>query len=471
MVTANSFSSETLPIQTKLFINNEYVSAKSGKTLTSINPVDGTPIEKFEVAGPEDIDIAVKAARKAFETWKDSDGSFRRDCLYKLAELIQLHEDRLAELESLDNGKPIVIAKAIDIKLCQKIYKYYAGWADKVLGSVVPVDGSNMSLTVKEPIGVVGQIIPWNFPLVMQSMKLAPALAAGCTVVMKLSEKTPLTGLLFGQLINKAGFPPGVVNIVNGGPDVGPKIIKASAESNLKKVTLELGGKSPMIVCDDADLDQALAAADIGLFINHGQCCCVASRIYVQRGVYDEFVKKAVQRAKNKRVGDPRDRNCDQGPQVDKIQFERVMSYIKSGVEEGAELLCGGKRLGDKGCFIEPTVFGNVKDHMRISREEIFGPVMQIAPFDTMEEVVRRANDTPFGLTAGICTRNIGKATRIAKELKAGTVWVNCYLNLDAAAAFGGYKLSGWGRENGAEGLENYLETKSIMWPVDETII
>ncbi|EER18795.1 Aldehyde dehydrogenase, putative [Perkinsus marinus ATCC 50983] len=336
MVTANSFSSETLPIQTKLFINNEYVSAKSGKTLTSINPVDGTPIEKFEVAGPEDIDIAAKAAREAFETWKASDGSFRRDCLYKLAELIQLHEDRLAELESLDNGKPIVIAKAIDIKLCQKIYKYYAGWADKVLGSVVPVDGSNMCLTVKEPIGVVGQIIPWNFPLVMQSMKLAPALAAGCTVVMKLSEKTPLTGLLFGQLINKAGFPPGVVNIVNGGPDVGeilarhmdvdkvaftgssvtgPKIIKASAESNLKKVTLELGGKSPMIVCDDADLDQALAAADIGLFINHGQCCCVASRIYVQRGVYDEFVKKAVQRAKNKRVGDPRDRNCDQGPQ------------------------------------------------------------------------------------------------------------------------------------------------------------
>ncbi|EER13291.1 Aldehyde dehydrogenase, putative, partial [Perkinsus marinus ATCC 50983] len=371
-MTANGLTppSKSLPIQTKLFINNEFVSAKSGKTLTSINPVDGEPIEKVEIAGPEDIDIAVKAARKAFETWKDSDGSFRRDCLYRLADMIELHEDRLAELESLDNGKPITVAKAADINLCKKIYKYYAGWADKVLGNVVPVDGHNICLTVKEPIGVVGQIIPWNFPLLMQAWKLAPALAAGCTVVMKLSEKTPLTGLLFGQLIKEAGFPPGVVNIVNGGPDVGeilarhmdvdkvaftgssvtgPKIVKASAESNLKKVTLELGGKSPLIVCNDADLDQALAVSDIGLFLNHGQCCCAASRIYVQRGVYDEFVKKAVERAKNKKVGDPRDLTCDQGPQVDKIQFERVMSYIKSGIDEGADLLCGGKRLGDKG--------------------------------------------------------------------------------------------------------------------------
>ncbi|KAF4677940.1 Aldehyde dehydrogenase [Perkinsus chesapeaki] len=481
-----------LTIQTKLFINNEYVSAKSGQCLTSINPVDGEPIATVEVAGAEDIDIAVKAAREAFNTWKDSDGSFRRDCLYRLAQLMESHQDQLAELESLDNGKPVTLAKAADISLCIKIYKYFAGWADKILGNVVPVEGHNICLTVKEATGVVGQIIPWNFPLALQAWKLGPALAVGCTVVMKLSEKTPLTGLLFGQLIKEAGFPPGVVNIVNGGPEVGeliarhmdidkvaftgssvtgPKILKASAESNMKKVTLELGGKSPMIVCDDADLDQALAASDIGLFLNHGQCCCAASRIYVQRGVYDEFVRKAVERAKCRKVGDPKDIATDQGPQVDKIQFDRVMSYIQSGIDEGADLLCGGKRLGSKGYFIEPTVFGNVQDHMRISREEIFGPVMQIAPFDTLEEAVRRANDTQFGLAAGVCTRSIGKATKIARELKAGTVWINSYDNFDPAAPFGGYKMSGWGREKGKEALDNYIETKTIMWPIDETIV
>lgn len=485
-----------LPLRTQLFINNEWVDAKSGKSFETIDPRTEEVIAKVQEAGEQDVDIATAAATAAFKTWKKTPGSVRRDLLLKLAGLIEKNIDRLAEVESLDNGKPLHAAKGVDLGFVIECYKYYAGWADKVGGKVIkPTQSSDtFCFTWHEPIGVVGAIIPWNFPLLMQAWKLGPALAMGCTVVMKLSEKTPLSGLLMCDLIKEAGFPAGVVNVVNGfGPTTGdaiarhpniakiaftgssatgPKVVTAAAESNMKKVTLELGGKSPMIICKDADLKQAAQACHLGLFVNMGQCCCASSRIFIHESIQEEFVKEVIHLASRLRTkGDTTSETdmaiCDLGPQVDKIQFDKVLGYIESGKKEGAKCELGGGRDGDKGYYVKPTVFTGVTDDMKIAKEEIFGPVMQLMTFKTLEEAIERANKTHFGLAAGICTRDTGTALAAAAELEAGTVWINCYDNFDMAAPFGGYKQSGWGREKGEYALENFTEVKCVMMPMD----
>lgn len=486
-----------LPLRTQLFIGGKWVDSKAGKTFETVNPADESVIASVQEAGAEDVDLAVQAASAAFKGWKQSDGSTRRNLLLKLADLIEQNRDRLAEVESMDNGKPRHVAHDVDLNHVIECYRYYAGWADKVGGKVIqPTQGTSSTFvfTWHEPIGVVGAIIPWNFPLLMQAWKLAPALAMGCTVVMKLSEKTPLSGLLVCDLISQAGFPAGVVNVVNGfGPTtgeaiarhleirkvaftgssaVGHHIVKVAGETNLKKVTLELGGKSAMIICKDADIDQAVKACHIGLFINMGQCCCASSRIFIHEDIHDAFVAKVVGMARRLRSQGDLDSQtdipiCDLGPQVDKAQFDKIMGYIEQGKKEGAKLACGGNRLGTKGFYVQPTVFTGVTDDMKIAREEIFGPVMQLLKFSTLESAIERANKTHYGLAAGICTRDVGTALAAARDLEAGTVWINCYDNFDNAAPFGGYKESGWGREKGEYALQNYTEVKCVMMPMD----
>jgi len=471
---------------TKLLINNQWVDSASGKTFPTINPATGEVICQVAEADAPDVDYAVRAARHAFEhgSWRKTSASERGRLLNRLADLVERHADELARLESLDNGKPYAVASAADLPLTIACYRYYAGWADKVQGRTIPVNGDYFCYTRLEPVGVVGQIIPWNFPLLMQAWKLAPALATGNTVVMKPAEQTPLTALRVGELIVEAGFPPGVVNLLPGyGPtagaaiarhmdvdkvaftgstEVGHLIMEASAKSNLKRVTLELGGKSPNIVFADADLDQAIEGAHFALFFNQGQCCCAGSRLFVEEKAYDEFVERSTARAKRRKVGDPFASATEQGPQVDQDQYNKVMSYIERGKKEGARLMCGGASVGDRGYFIQPTVFADVKDDMAIAREEIFGPVMSIIKFRDMDEVVERANRTEYGLAAAVWTRDIGKAYAIANSVRAGTVWINCYDVFDAAAPFGGFKQSGIGRELGEYGLQQYTEVKTV---------
>jgi len=483
-------------LKTQLFINNEFVNAKAGKTFDSVNPATEEKICAVQEAGAEDVDAAVVAAKAAFKTWKKATGSTKRDLLLKLAELIERDRGLLADLESLDNGKPTHTAYGVDLGFVIECFKYYAGWADKIGGKVIkPTQSSStFCFTWHEPVGVVGAIIPWNFPLLMAAWKLGPALAMGCTIVLKLSEKTPLSGLHLASLIKEAGFPPGVVNVLNGfGPTtgeamarhpgiakvaftgssaVGHKIVEAAGATNLKKVTLELGGKSPMIICKDADLDQAAVACHIGLFINMGQCCCASSRIFVHEDVHAAFLAKITAMASKLRTrGDTTSETntgleiCDLGPQVDKIQFDKVLGYIESGKAEGAKVALGGGRDGTKGYYVQPTVFTDVTDDMKIAKEEIFGPVMQLMKFKTLDEAIERANNTHYGLAAGICTRDTGTALAAASELDAGTVWINCYDDFDMAAPFGGFKQSGWGREKGEYALENFTETKCIQFP------
>ena len=471
---------------TKLLINNQWVDSASGKTFPTINPATGEVICQVAEADAADVDCAVRAARDAFEhgSWRKTAASERGRLLNRLADLIERHADELARLESLDNGKPYAVASAADLPLTIACYRYYAGWADKVQGRTIPINGNYFCYTRLEPVGVVGQIIPWNFPLLMQAWKLAPALATGNTVVMKPAEQTPLTALRVGELILEAGFPPGVVNLLPGyGPtagaaiarhmdvdkvaftgstEVGRLIMEASAKSNLKRVTLELGGKSPNIVFADADLDQAIEGAHFALFFNQGQCCCAGSRLFVEETAYDEFVERSATRARRRTVGDPFDPATEQGPQVDQDQYNKVMRYIESGKKEGARLVCGGGSVGDRGYFIQPTVFADVKDDMTIAREEIFGPVMSIIKFRDIDEVVQRANRTEYGLAAAVWTRDIGKAHAIADNVRAGTVWINCYDVFDAAAPFGGFKQSGMGRELGEYGLQQYTEVKTV---------
>jgi aldehyde dehydrogenase (NAD+) len=481
-VTEKTTAAKTL----RLLINNEWVASESGKTFPSINPATGEEIGQVAEADAADVDKAVRAARRAFEhgPWRKTSASERGRLLYRLADLIEQNADELAQLETLDNGKPVAMARAADLPLTIACYRYYAGWADKIQGKTIPVSGDYFCYTRHEPVGVVGQIIPWNFPLLMQAWKLGPALAAGNTVLLKPAEQTPLTALRVGELIVEAGFPAGVVNILPGyGPtaggaiashmdvdkvaftgstEVGHLIMRAAADSNLKRVTLELGGKSPNIVFADADMDQAIEGSHFALFFNQGQCCCAGSRLFVEEKAYDQFVEKSVARAKKRTVGDPFDRATEQGPQVDDVQFEKVMSYIEAGKREGAALLCGGKRVGDRGYFIEPTVFADVKDTMKIAQEEIFGPVMSIIKFKDLDEVIERANKTIYGLAAAVWTRDITKAHAIANNVRAGTVWVNCYDVFDAAAPFGGFKQSGLGRELGEYGLQQYTEVKTV---------
>jgi aldehyde dehydrogenase (NAD+) len=469
-----------------MFIGGKWVDSVSGKTFATVNPATGETICQVAEGDKADVDLAVKAARKAFEggPWPTMNASDRGRLLNRLADLIERHKDELAAMESLDNGKPIADALAADLPLTIKCYRYYAGWADKVHGKTIPVDGPYFCYTRHEPVGVVGQIIPWNFPLLMQAWKWGPALATGNTIVLKPAEQTPLTALRVAALAQEAGFPDGVINVVPGfGPTAGAGlsehmdvdkvaftgeyltgqiVMQAAAKSNLKRVSLELGGKSPNVVFADADLDAAVAGAFFGLFFNQGQCCCAGSRLFVEDRVHDQFVEKILARTKKQKVGDPFDPETTQGPQVSQEQMDRILGFIAAGKKDGARLLCGGKRIGSQGYFVEPTVFDNVTDEMKIAKDEIFGPVMNILRFKDIDEVIQRGNKTYYGLAAAVWTRDIAKAHTLSASLRAGTVWVNCYDVFDAAAPFGGYKMSGIGRELGEYALELYTEVKTV---------
>jgi phenylacetaldehyde dehydrogenase len=474
----------------KMLINGKWVESVSGKTFPTYNPATGEVLAEVAEGDRADIDAAVKAARAAFEgTWRRMTAAQRGKLIWKLGDLIDEHLEEFAELESLDNGKPLTVARGADVPLAADLFRYMAGWATKIEGNTIPLSvpytpkARYHAYTVREPIGVVGQIIPWNFPLLMAAWKLGPALATGCCVVLKPAEQTPLSALRLGELIQEAGFPDGVVNIVPGygetagaalaaHPDVDKiaftgstevgKLIVHAAAGNLKKVTLELGGKSPNIVMADADLDLAIPGAASAIFFNHGQCCCAGSRLYVDEKIYDKVVDGVAAQASKIRVGHGFDPGTQLGPLVSEEQLNRVCGYLDSGFSEGAKAVAGGRKIGDKGYFVQPTVLVNTNENMKVVQEEIFGPVVAAIPYRDVDELLPKANDTVYGLAAGIWTKDISKAHTLASEMRAGTVWINCYNIFDAALPFGGYKQSGWGREMGHEALELYTETKAI---------
>ena len=471
--------------QTECFIGGRWTPAVSGRTFETVNPATEEVIAQVAEGDAADVDLAVKAARHALEQgpWGRMDARDRGRLLYKLADLIEENAEELAALETLDNGKPIRDSRGADLPLVIDCLRYYAGFADKIHGQTIPIRGEYFTYTRREPVGVAGQIIPWNFPMLMAAWKWGPALAAGCTVVMKPAEQTPLTCLRMARLAQKAGFPDGVINVVPGyGPTAGAALVKhpnvdkiaftgeyrtaqiimQDAAPTLKRLTFELGGKSPNVVFADADLDAAAMGAHFGLYFNQEQCCCAGSRLFVEDKVHDKFVDKLVSMNKARKLGDPLDPATEQGPQVDQAQFDKIMEYIDRGTKEGAKCLSGGKRFGDRGYFIEPTLFGEVRDDMAIAKDEIFGPVLSVLRFKDIDEIVRRANNTTYGLAAAVWTRDIAKAHRLAAAIKAGTVWINCYDVFDAAAPFGGFKMSGMGRELGEKGLDAYTETKTV---------
>lgn len=475
----------------RMLINGNWVNAKSGKTFDVYDPATDQVIAQVAEGDREDINAAVSSARAAFDTgpWSKMTASERGRLIWKIGDLIEANADELAQLETLDNGKPLAVAKVADVALAADMFRYMAGWATKIEGNTISLNvpyspGSEFhAYTLKEPIGVVGQIIPWNFPLLMAAWKLGPALATGCTIVLKPAEQTPLSALRLGELVAEAGIPDGVVNIVTGfgetagaalashddvdkvaftgSTEVG-KLIIGAATGNLKKVTLELGGKSPNVIYDDADLDTAIAGAADAIFFNQGQVCSAGSRLYVQRGIYDEVVAGVSEIAANMKVGSGFDPETQMGPLVSREQFNRVSGYLRAGLAEGAEASAGGGTVDRNGYFVQPTVLKNASPEMSVVREEIFGPVVAAMPFDNDSEIATQANNSTYGLAAGIWTRDVSKAHRLAKSVKAGTVWVNCYSIFDAALPFGGYKQSGWGREMGHAALENYLQTKSV---------
>ncbi|KAL1333983.1 hypothetical protein HN51_062849 [Arachis hypogaea] len=475
---------------TQHLIDGKFVDSASGKTFPTYDPRTGEVIAQVAEGDAEDINRAVAAARKAFDEgpWPKMTAYERCRILLRFADLVEKHSKELAALETWNNGKPYEQSFNDELPLFVRLFHYYAGWADKIHGMTVPADGKYHVQTLHEPIGVAGQIIPWNFPLIMFAWKVGPALACGNTVILKTAEQTPLTALYVAKLFHEAGLPPGVLNIVSGfGPtagaalashmdvdklaftgstDTGKIVLELAARSNLKPVTLELGGKSPFIVCHDADVDHAVEQAHFALFFNQGQCCCAGSRTFVHERIYDEFLEKSKKRALRRVVGDPFKKGVEQGPQIDTEQFEKVLRYIRSGIESNATLECGGQRLGSKGFFIEPTVFSNVKDDMLIAKDEIFGPVQSILKFKDIEEVIKRANATRYGLAAGVFTKNVHTANTLMRALRVGTVWINCFDVFDAAIPFGGYKMSGIGREKGIYSLNNYLQIKAVVEPL-----
>ncbi|WHY95262.1 aldehyde dehydrogenase family protein [Peribacillus simplex] len=469
----------------KLLINGELVEAASGKTFETLDPSNGKVLAVVSEAGPEDVDKAVKAARKAFDNgpWKKMSASERSRLIYKLADLMEEHKEALAQLDTLDNGKPIGETTNADVPLAIDHFRYYAGWTTKIVGQTIPVAGNYFNYTRHEAVGVVGQIIPWNFPLLMAAWKLGAALATGCTIVLKPAEQTPLSALYLGQLALEAGFPPGVLNVIPGfgetagsplvdHPDVDKiaftgstsvgKMIMRQASGTVKKISLELGGKSPNIILPDADMSKAIPGALMGIMFNQGQVCCAGSRLYIQKKSYDNVVADLVSHAKNIKQGTGLDPSTQIGPLVSSEQMERVGSYIEKGKSEGAEVVTGGNYGQGEGYFVTPTIFAGVEDEMTIAKEEIFGPVVAAMPFDDLDDVINRANNSEYGLAAGLWTQDVKKAHYVANELKAGTVWVNCYNAFDAASPFGGYKQSGIGREMGSYALENYTEVKSV---------
>jgi phenylacetaldehyde dehydrogenase len=476
-------------------INGKWMQAASGKTFPTYNPANGEILSQVAEADVQDVDLAVFAARRAFDhgPWGKLTASERGRLIYKLADLLEQHTEEFATLESLDNGKPLTIARAADVPLAVDMFRYMAGWTTKIEGNTIPISvpytpGARYhAFTLREPVGVVAQVIPWNFPLLMAAWKLAPALAAGCTIILKPAEQTPLTAIRLGELICEAGFPDGVVNIIpgygetagaalaahpmvdkiafTGSTEVG-KLIVHAATGNLKKVTLELGGKSPNVIMKDADLEVAIPGAASAIFFNHGQCCCAGSRLYVHKSIFDKVVDGISEQAKQICVGPGWEPGTQLGPLVSEEQLNRVKGYIDAGLVEGACAITGGKQVGTRGYFVEPTVFTKTTKNMKVVKEEIFGPVVAAMSYDTLDEVVEQANDSSFGLAAGIWTTNLAKAHSLASAMRAGTVWVNCYNIFDAALPFGGYKESGWGREMGHNAVDAYSETKSVCMKV-----
>eukprot|EP00262_Sarcandra_glabra_P022140 TRINITY_DN9678_c3_g1_i1.p1 TRINITY_DN9678_c3_g1~~TRINITY_DN9678_c3_g1_i1.p1 ORF type:complete len:502 (+),score=77.80 TRINITY_DN9678_c3_g1_i1:146-1651(+) len=475
---------------TKLFIDGDFVDSVSGKTFQTIDPRNGEVIANIAEGGKEDVDLAVKAARKAFDhgKWPRMSGFARGRIMMKFADLIDQNTEELAVLDSMNGGKLFSMTKMVDIPSSADCLRYYAGAADKIHGDTLKMSGEFQAYTLREPIGVVGVIIPWNFPSTLFFNKVAPALAVGCTIVVKPAEQTPLSALYYASLAKLAGIPDGVLNIVTGyGPtagaavashmdidkvtftgstEVGRLVMQAAATSNLKVTSLELGGKSPLVIFDDADIDMAVDLARVATFFNKGEICVAGSRVYVQEGIYDEFARKLAERAKRLVIGDPFDPHSQQGPQVDKKQFEKILSYIEHGKTEGATLLTGGKPWGKKGYYIEPTIFTDVKEDMLIAKDEIFGPVMTLMKFKTIDEAIERANKTRYGLAAGIVTKDLNIANRVSRSIRAGVIWINCYFAFDRDLPYGGYKMSGFGRDFGLHALDNYLQTKSVCTPI-----